>query len=60
MYKYVLFAIFVISTASLFIYLNRVQPHYFIDEMFHIPQTLHYCDGNFTTVNRVSLFIIFY
>ncbi|KAF7396508.1 hypothetical protein HZH66_007370 [Vespula vulgaris] len=47
-YKYVLFIIFVISTASLFIYLNRIQPHYFIDEMFHIPQTLQYCDGNFT------------
>ncbi|KAL2722713.1 hypothetical protein V1478_009576 [Vespula squamosa] len=48
MYKYVLFIIFVISTTSLFMYLNRIQPHYFIDEIFHIPQTLQYCDGNYT------------
>ncbi|XP_014602993.1 PREDICTED: putative Dol-P-Glc:Glc(2)Man(9)GlcNAc(2)-PP-Dol alpha-1,2-glucosyltransferase [Polistes canadensis] len=48
MYKYALFIIFITSTSSLFIYLNKIQPYYYIDEMFHIPQTLHYCDGNFT------------
>ena len=29
----------------LFIYLNALQLHYFIDEKFHIPQTLNYCKG---------------
>ncbi|XP_076302613.1 dol-P-Glc:Glc(2)Man(9)GlcNAc(2)-PP-Dol alpha-1,2-glucosyltransferase-like [Lasioglossum baleicum] len=37
-----------LSVVTLFIYLNRVQPYYFIDEVFHIPQTLRYCAGNFT------------
>ena len=36
------------SVTALFIYLNHVQPHYFIDEAFHVPQTLQYCAGNFT------------
>ncbi|XP_043252734.1 putative Dol-P-Glc:Glc(2)Man(9)GlcNAc(2)-PP-Dol alpha-1,2-glucosyltransferase [Colletes gigas] len=36
------------SVVVLFIYLNHVQPHYFIDEVFHVPQTLQYCANNFT------------
>ncbi|XP_033342291.2 alpha-1,2-glucosyltransferase Alg10 [Megalopta genalis] len=32
----------------LFLYLNRVQPYFFIDEVFHVPQTLQYCASNFT------------
>ncbi|EFN78313.1 putative Dol-P-Glc:Glc(2)Man(9)GlcNAc(2)-PP-Dol alpha-1,2-glucosyltransferase [Harpegnathos saltator] len=40
--------LFVTSTVLLFLYLNRIQPHYFIDEAFHIPQTLRYCAWNFT------------
>ncbi|XP_076647875.1 alpha-1,2-glucosyltransferase Alg10 isoform X1 [Halictus rubicundus] len=32
----------------LFLFLNHVQPYYFIDEVFHVPQTLQYCAGNFT------------
>ncbi|XP_043471670.1 putative Dol-P-Glc:Glc(2)Man(9)GlcNAc(2)-PP-Dol alpha-1,2-glucosyltransferase [Leptopilina heterotoma] len=43
------FLIFVVTSITLFIYLNRVQPYYFIDEVFHIPQTQRYCDGNFTS-----------
>lgn len=30
----------------LFVYLNTLQSSYFIDEKFHIPQTLQYCSGN--------------
>ncbi|XP_053998466.1 putative Dol-P-Glc:Glc(2)Man(9)GlcNAc(2)-PP-Dol alpha-1,2-glucosyltransferase isoform X1 [Hylaeus anthracinus] len=37
-----------LSVAKLFVYLNHVQPYYFIDEVFHIPQTLQYCANNFT------------
>lgn len=33
-----------------FIYLNHVQPYYFIDEVFHVSQTLQYCNNNFTQV----------
>ncbi|XP_014474208.1 PREDICTED: putative Dol-P-Glc:Glc(2)Man(9)GlcNAc(2)-PP-Dol alpha-1,2-glucosyltransferase [Dinoponera quadriceps] len=40
--------LFLTSTALLFLYLNRIQPHYFIDEAFHIPQVLRYCAWNFT------------
>ncbi|XP_011686104.1 PREDICTED: putative Dol-P-Glc:Glc(2)Man(9)GlcNAc(2)-PP-Dol alpha-1,2-glucosyltransferase [Wasmannia auropunctata] len=40
--------IFFTSTVMLFVYLNRIQPDYFIDEAFHIPQTLRYCAWNFT------------
>ncbi|KZC14819.1 PREDICTED: putative Dol-P-Glc:Glc(2)Man(9)GlcNAc(2)-PP-Dol alpha-1,2-glucosyltransferase [Dufourea novaeangliae] len=36
------------SVVVLFICLNNVQPYYFIDEVFHVPQTLQYCAGNFT------------
>ncbi|XP_012282263.1 putative Dol-P-Glc:Glc(2)Man(9)GlcNAc(2)-PP-Dol alpha-1,2-glucosyltransferase [Orussus abietinus] len=38
---------FVAITISLFIYLNSIHPYYFIDEAFHIPQTLRYCEGKF-------------
>lgn len=31
----------------LFTYLNIIQEHYFIDEKFHVPQTIQYCSGNF-------------
>lgn len=51
-FKYVLFVVFIANTGLLFIYLNRIQQFYFIDEMFHIPQTLQYCARNFTVVNR--------
>ncbi|XP_034175893.2 alpha-1,2-glucosyltransferase Alg10 [Osmia lignaria lignaria] len=40
-----------LSVIALFIYLNHVQPYYYIDEVFHITQTLQYCDGNFTQWN---------
>lgn len=30
-----------------FIYLNTIQTSYFVDEKFHVPQTVEYCDGNF-------------
>ncbi|XP_058793684.1 putative Dol-P-Glc:Glc(2)Man(9)GlcNAc(2)-PP-Dol alpha-1,2-glucosyltransferase [Phymastichus coffea] len=30
-----------------FIYLNTIQNSYFIDEKFHVPQAVQYCDGNF-------------
>lgn len=36
------------SVVVLFIYLNHVQPYYFIDEVFHVPQTLQYCASNLT------------
>ncbi|KAH0953389.1 hypothetical protein HN011_004929 [Eciton burchellii] len=47
-FLYFTLILFLTSTVSLFLYLNRIQPHYFIDEAFHIPQTLRYCDRNFT------------
>ncbi|XP_076759512.1 alpha-1,2-glucosyltransferase Alg10 [Xylocopa sonorina] len=37
-----------LSILTLFSYLNYVQPYYFIDEVFHISQTLQYCAGNFS------------
>ncbi|XP_077279988.1 alpha-1,2-glucosyltransferase Alg10 [Temnothorax americanus] len=40
--------IFFTSTVLLFLYLNRIQPDYFIDEAFHVPQTLRYCAWNLT------------
>lgn len=54
------FLIFVVTSITLFIYLNRVQPYYFIDEVFHIPQTQRYCEGNFTSVSIfLNLNIVF-
>lgn len=41
-------SIICLTIATLFLYLNHVQPQYFIDEVFHVPQTLRYCAGNFT------------
>ena len=49
--KWFIFVLFVVTTVELFIYLNRVQPYYFIDEVFHIPQTLRYCAGKFFEVS---------
>ncbi|XP_017878650.1 putative Dol-P-Glc:Glc(2)Man(9)GlcNAc(2)-PP-Dol alpha-1,2-glucosyltransferase [Ceratina calcarata] len=37
-----------LSVTTLFLYLNHVQTQYFIDEVFHVPQTLRYCAGNFS------------
>ncbi|XP_046481620.1 dol-P-Glc:Glc(2)Man(9)GlcNAc(2)-PP-Dol alpha-1,2-glucosyltransferase isoform X1 [Neodiprion pinetum] len=39
--------IFVVASIGLFFYLNKVQPHYYIDEIFHVPQTLRFCNRNF-------------
>ncbi|XP_066581431.1 dol-P-Glc:Glc(2)Man(9)GlcNAc(2)-PP-Dol alpha-1,2-glucosyltransferase [Prorops nasuta] len=49
--KYCIHLIFLIITIWLFKYLNTIQPNYFVDEVFHIPQTLQYCNGNFTHWN---------
>lgn len=46
------------SIVTLFIYLNRIQPYYFIDEIFHVSQTLQYCNNNFTQV-RFDYFLFF-
>lgn len=53
----ILTAFVCLSIVQLFIYLNHVQPHYFIDEVFHVPQTLRYCVGNFTQV-RFNQFLL--
>ncbi|KAL6431158.1 hypothetical protein ACFW04_007106 [Cataglyphis niger] len=47
-FMYSTLMLFITSTILLFLYLNHIQPHYFIDEAFHIPQTLRYCAWNFT------------
>ncbi|XP_067205458.1 dol-P-Glc:Glc(2)Man(9)GlcNAc(2)-PP-Dol alpha-1,2-glucosyltransferase isoform X2 [Linepithema humile] len=47
-FMYSTLILFVTNTILLFRYLNRIQPNYFIDEAFHIPQTLRYCAWNFT------------
>ncbi|XP_011869846.1 PREDICTED: putative Dol-P-Glc:Glc(2)Man(9)GlcNAc(2)-PP-Dol alpha-1,2-glucosyltransferase [Vollenhovia emeryi] len=50
-YKTLMYSTLVViftSTVLLFLYLNRIQPDYFIDEAFHVPQTLRYCARNFT------------
>ncbi|KAL6260956.1 hypothetical protein P5V15_008484 [Pogonomyrmex californicus] len=47
-FMYFTLIVFLTSTVLLFLYLNRIQPDYFIDEAFHIPQTLRYCAWNFT------------
>lgn len=39
--------IFLATTGMFFLYLNRVHPYYFIDEAFHVPQTVRYCNGMF-------------
>ncbi|XP_034936246.1 putative Dol-P-Glc:Glc(2)Man(9)GlcNAc(2)-PP-Dol alpha-1,2-glucosyltransferase [Chelonus insularis] len=39
--------VFFTVTSSLFFFLNKVQPNYYIDEIFHIPQTQRYCNGSF-------------
>lgn len=36
----------------MFYHINRVQPTYYIDEMFHIPQTMKYCNGKFFEVYK--------
>ena len=41
---------FVVTTSLLFIYLNKVQPTEYIDEAFHVGQTLRYCEGKFLEV----------
>ncbi|OXU26810.1 hypothetical protein TSAR_005041 [Trichomalopsis sarcophagae] len=40
-------ALFLLLLPLLFLYLNSVQFHFFIDEKFHIPQTIKYCEGKF-------------
>ncbi|KAK0091929.1 hypothetical protein PV326_002500 [Microctonus aethiopoides] len=39
--------LFVICTTILFLFLNKIQPNYYIDEAFHIPQTQRFCNGTF-------------
>lgn len=53
-----LFYTFLASTALLFWYLNGIQPEYYIDEAFHVPQTLRYCAWNFTEVNITENFVL--
>lgn len=48
--KYSTLILFFTSTVFLFVFLSRIQSDYFIDEAFHIPQTLRYCAWNFTEV----------
>ncbi|CAD6223011.1 GSCOCG00005349001-RA-CDS [Cotesia congregata] len=38
---------FVLLTTLLFLFLNKIQPDHYIDEVFHIPQTKKYCNGSF-------------
>lgn len=52
-FMYSTLLLFVTSTVLLFLYLNDIQPYYFIDEAFHIPQTLQYCAWNFTQVKYI-------
>ncbi|PBC32667.1 Putative alpha-1,2-glucosyltransferase ALG10-B [Apis cerana cerana] len=47
----ILIVIICSNIVILFIYLNHVQPYYFIDEIFHVSQTLQYCNNNFTQWN---------
>ena len=61
MLQWLIFIFFVIISFVLFIYLNRVQPYYFIDEVFHIPQTLRFCEGKFhevSTIHNCKYFIL--
>ncbi|XP_043281544.1 putative Dol-P-Glc:Glc(2)Man(9)GlcNAc(2)-PP-Dol alpha-1,2-glucosyltransferase [Venturia canescens] len=37
----------IFTTTTLFVYLNNVQTNFYIDEEFHIGQTLRYCRGKF-------------
>lgn len=45
--------LFVICTTILFIFLNKIQPNYYIDEAFHIPQTQRFCNGTFFEVKKL-------
>ncbi|KYN03925.1 PREDICTED: putative Dol-P-Glc:Glc(2)Man(9)GlcNAc(2)-PP-Dol alpha-1,2-glucosyltransferase [Cyphomyrmex costatus] len=46
--KQILFLTFFLSIDFLSWYLNNIQQEYYIDEAFHIPQTIQYCAWNFT------------
>ncbi|XP_057323180.1 putative Dol-P-Glc:Glc(2)Man(9)GlcNAc(2)-PP-Dol alpha-1,2-glucosyltransferase [Microplitis mediator] len=46
-YQSIVSFIFVLFTSLLFLFLNNIQPAYYIDEVFHVPQTQKYCNGSF-------------
>ncbi|XP_011505001.1 PREDICTED: putative Dol-P-Glc:Glc(2)Man(9)GlcNAc(2)-PP-Dol alpha-1,2-glucosyltransferase [Ceratosolen solmsi marchali] len=59
-------ATFSLILILLFYYLNSFQSHYYIDEKFHVPQALRFCEGEFyewdskiTTLPGLYLFSAF-
>ncbi|KAL7306353.1 hypothetical protein TKK_0001778 [Trichogramma kaykai] len=41
-------AAFIFLIPILFVYINKIQKGYYVDEKFHVPQTIKYCAGNIT------------
>lgn len=48
--------LFFVTSIVLFLCVYSVQSKPFIDEIFHIPQTIKYCRGNFDEVLKNILF----
>jgi hypothetical protein len=46
-------------TLYIFSVVYEVQPLPFLDEVFHIPQAVKYCRGQFSEVSRSALFVLF-
>lgn len=50
LFYFINWTIFVFAV-YLFLYLNEIQPTYYVDEVFHIPQTIKYCLGKYKEVS---------
>ena len=51
-----------LASVTLYIFnvVYEVQPLPFLDEIFHIPQAVKYCRGQFSEVSRSALFVLFW
>lgn len=50
-----------LATVTLYVFsvVYEVQPLPFLDEIFHIPQAVKYCRGQFSEVSRSVVFVMF-
>lgn len=54
----VLCVLFCTATIIVFNIINNTQSKAYMDEIFHVPQAQQYCDANFTSVSKMTLYVL--
>ena len=50
-----LIAVYTIASSAVLAVINAAAPEPYMDEIFHVPQALKYCQGRFTEVRNTNL-----